>query len=182
MKFLRLSLVVGVLSSAAFAATPEPGYVDFGKFAPSADGEFVEVNLQSGLLKFAATLAGKQEPEVAEVLRNLKHVRVNVVGLDDANRGATTERIASIRQELTAQGWTQIVTVKGGQKKAEDVAIYTKQNADDSIAGIVITVIDNDNEAVLVNIVGNIKPEQIATIAERLHIDPLQKIAANVEK
>ncbi|HEY0945111.1 MAG TPA: DUF4252 domain-containing protein [Opitutaceae bacterium] len=182
MNTLRVSLLASLLSVAAFAATPEPGYVDFGKFSPSADGQFVEVNLQNGLLKFAATLAGTQEPEVAELLRNLKHVRVNVVGLDDANRRETTEHVARIRRELTNQGWTQIVTVKGGEKKAEDVAIYTKQNPDDSIAGIVITVIDNGREAVLVNIVGDIKPEQIATIAERLHIDPLKKIAANVEK
>ena len=48
---------------------------------------------------------------------------------------------------------------------------------DDSVEGLVVTVIDSSKkELVFVNLVGNIKPEQIATIGKRLNIDPLAKL------
>jgi hypothetical protein len=159
------------LAAASFAADPAPGYVDFGKIMPASEGTFVEVNIPQGLLKFAA----KQEPQAAEVLSHIKHVRVNVVELSDANRAQVIERVKSVRQELEAQGWLQIVTVRE-QPKGDDVQIYTKTRGEEAIEGLVVTVISGRNEVVLVNIVGDIKPEQIATLAERFNIDPLKKI------
>src|SRR3954462_8483016 len=108
MKSLRSLLVVSGLSlavaTAAFAAETEPGFVDFGKMLPAAKGEFVEVNLSSGMLKFASKLAARHEPDAAELIGNLKRVRVNVSGMDDSNRAATTEKIESVRRSLEAQG------------------------------------------------------------------------------
>ena len=75
-----------VLSVASFAAETEPGFVDIGQLMASAKGKFVEVNLSTGMLKFAAKLAARQEPEAAELIGNLKRIRVNVVSLDDSNR------------------------------------------------------------------------------------------------
>jgi hypothetical protein len=69
----------------------------------------------------------------------------------------------------------QIVTVRE-QPKGDDVQIYTKTRGEEAIEGLVVTVISGRNEVVLVNIVGDIKPEQIATLAERFNIDPLKKI------
>ena len=37
-------------------------------------------------------------------------------------------------------------------------------------------------EAVLINIVGEIKPEKIATLGEKLHIEPLKKAAEAIQK
>jgi Domain of unknown function (DUF4252) len=181
-RFIRSSAVALTFAFAGVAgafSADNSALVDFGKLSPSADGEFVEVNIGGPLLKFAAVCAKKQEPVVAEILRGLKHVRVNVVGLDDSNRAATTSRVAAIRKELAAQGWTQIVTVQG--KKKEDVAIFAKMGADETIDGLVITVIEGGKQAVLVNVVGQIKAEQIATLAEHLQIDGL-KIAGKATR
>lgn len=173
-RFIRASVVALTLSAlgatSAFAA--DPGLVDFGKLAPAADKEFVEVNISGPLLRFAATCASKQEPLVAEMLRGLKHVRVNVVGLDDSNREATTERVTTIRKELSARGWSPIVTARG--KGTEDVVVFAKMLADETIDGIVVTVIEGKKQAVLVNIVGQIKAEQIASLAEHLNIPELK--------
>jgi hypothetical protein len=40
----------------------------------------------------------------------------------------------------------------------------------------VVTVIDGKKEAVLVNVVGNIQPEKLATLGERFDIEPLRKL------
>ena len=178
-RFIRSLLVVSSLSLAAVAgaraADAEPGFVDFGQLMPSAKGQFVEVNLSSGLLRFAAKIAAHQEPEAAELMANLKRIRVNVVGLDDTNRTGTIERMETIRRKLETEGWTQIVSVREpGQ--GDNVNVHVKQHGDDAIDGLVITVIDQKGEAVFVNIVGNISADQISKIADKFDIEPLRKM------
>ena len=168
-----LSLMVLCLSARAADA----GYVDLGKFKPTDGCQFVEVNLHAPLLKFASVFVDKNEPEVAALIRAVKHVRVNVVGYNESTRAETTDRVENVRRELEAQGWTQMVTVKEAEK-AENVAVFVKMGADESIEGLVVTVMDSrKKEAVFVNLVGNIKPEQIAMIGKRLNIDPLSQLA-----
>jgi hypothetical protein len=157
------------------AAETSSGYVDFGKIAPTTEGKFVEVDLPEGLIKFAAKIATKADPQAAEVLGNLEHVRVNVVELNAANREAIVGRVQAIRQELAAQGWSPIVNVRE-QPRGDDVQIFAKTRGEEAIAGLVITVVEGSREVVLVNIVGNIKPEQIATLADRFDIEPLKRI------
>ena len=185
MKSLR-SLVAAAgfaaaLSVSAFAADSEPGYVDLGKLMPAAKGDYVEVNLSAAMLKFAAKLASRQEPEAAALIGNLKRVRVNVVGLDDSNREDAIKHIESLRRKLEADGWTQMVTVRE-KNDGSNVDVHVKQRGDDVIDGLVVTVIDDKGEAVLVNIVGNISAHQIAKVAENLNIEPLQHVRVKMNK
>src|SRR5438309_10301260 len=174
---LTLAAFIGV---GIHAENTPPGYVDFGKFSPPASGgEFVEVHITSNLISMVARLAEKHEPEVAELLRGLHLVRVNVIGLDDGNRAEMEKRVKKLRSELDAQGWERIVTA---QKKDEDVGVYLKTRGEEAVEGVVVTVIESNREAVFINIVGNIKAEKIAVIGERFNIEPLKKIGQAVEK
>ena len=184
MKSLRSLLLASGLSlalvAAAQAAETEPGYVDIGQLMPSSKGQFVEVNLSSGLLKFAAKIAARQEPEAAELIAGLKRIRVNVVGMDDSNRAATIEKIESVRRKLETQGWTQMVTVRE-KDDGDNVDIHVKQRGDEAIDGLVVTVIDHKGEAVFVNIVGNINADQISKIADKFDIEPLKHVHMKIE-
>jgi Skp family chaperone for outer membrane proteins len=184
MKSLRSVLTAASLAAAlsisAFAADSDPGYVDLGKLIPAAKGEFVEVNLSAGMLKFASKLAAREEPEAAALIAGLKHVRVNVVSLDDTNRQGMIDHIESIRRKLSEQGWTQMVTVRERGER-NNVDVHVKQRGDDAIDGLVITVIDEKGEAVLVNIVGNISADQIAKVADNLDIEPLRHVRVKMK-
>ena len=181
---IRTALAAATLSlslvTVSRAAESDPGYFDSGQFAPSENGQFVEVNLSAGMLKFAAKIAATKEPEAAALLGNLRQVRVNVVGLDDKNRAGAVEQINAIRRKLASQGWTQIVTVRE-KEGGDNVDIHVKQNADESIEGLVVTVIDKKGEAVFVNIVGKITADQLGVLAEKFDIDPLRKVHAKLE-
>jgi hypothetical protein len=182
----RSLLFAPVLLALVFLATSarsaERGYVDIGKFTPANGCEFVEVNLHAPLLKIACLFIDKDEPEVAALIRSLKHVRVNVVGFDDTNRRDTTDRVRSIRAGLEAQGWSQTVTVQD-KGDAQDVAVYVKMNEDNSIDGVVVTVIDmSARQAVFVNVVGNITPEQLAAVGKGLDIQPLTHLSLHHRK
>jgi hypothetical protein len=132
------------------------------------------------MLRFASKLATRHDPEAAELLANLKRIRVNVIGMDDSNRVATTEKIETVRRTLESQGWTKMVTVRESEK-GDNVDVHVKQRGDDAIDGLVVTVIDRKGEAVFVNIVGNISADQIAKIADKFDIDPLKKVHVKLE-
>jgi len=184
MKSLRSLLVVSglslALSTAGFAAEKEAGYVDMDQLMPSAKGQFVEVNLNTAMLKFAAKLAARHEPDAAELVGNLKSIRVNVVGLDDANRASNVEKIEAVRRKLEGQGWTKMVTVRE-KDGGDNVDVHVMQRGEDAIDGLVVTVIDHKGEAVFVNIVGNINADQISKIADKYDIDPLKKIHVKLD-
>jgi hypothetical protein len=164
-----------LLALTSRAAETEAGYVEIGKLAPSAKGQFVEINLSPALLKFAAKIAAHDEPEAAALLGNLKRIRVNVIGMDDSNRATTVEKIDAIRRKLEAQGWTQMVTVRE-KDDGDNVDVHVMQRGEDAIDGLVVTVLDRKGEAVFVNIVGNINADQIAKIADKFDIEPLKRI------
>jgi hypothetical protein len=181
---IRDTLALAVLSAFAgvglCADNPPAGYVDFGTFSPPASGgEFVEVHIKSNLISMVARLAEKSEPDVAELVRGLQLIRVNVIGLDDGNRAEMEKRVKKIRRDLDAGGWERVVTA---QKKDQDVGVYLKTRGAEAVEGVVVTVIDGGREAVLVNIVGDIKPDKIALIGERMNIEPLKKIGKAIGK
>jgi hypothetical protein len=164
----------------AQAANPSGGFIDFGKFAPpAAGGEFVEVQISGNLISMAARLTEKSEPQVAEMLRGLHLIRVNVIGLSDENRAEMEKKVKSIRSELDAQKWERLVTA---QKENEDVGVYLKTRGEEAVEGLVVTVIEGNKQAVFVNIVGDIKPEKVATLGERFNLKPLQEIGQSLEK
>ena len=180
---LRTAAAVVAFSIAAFTAqAASPGYVDIGKFKATDGCQFVEVNVHAPLLKFASAFVGKDEPEVAELIRAIKHVRVNVVGFNEKTRDETTSRVEGVRHELSSQGWTEMVTVKEAEG-TENVAVFVKMAENDSIEGLVVTVIDSGKkEVVFVNLVGNINPEQLATLGKRLNIDPLAHLTVKLNR
>jgi len=156
------------------------GQVDFGKFSPpGAGGEFVEINLSSSLITLASRLVGKDEPEVAQLLNGLQLVRVTVIGLDDDNRAELQARAQRIRKELDGKGWERIVTA---QKEGQEVGVYLKTRNKDTVEGLAVVVMEGERQAVFINIVGEIKPEQLAMLGEKLHIDPLKKAGRATEK
>ncbi len=181
MPFVAAVAIISTITSTSLAAeTQPPGQVDFGKFAPpGSGGEFVEVNLSSSLISLAAKLVEKDEPEVARLLHSVQMVRVNVIGLNDDNRADLAKRAQKIRKELDSKGWERMVTA---QKQDQDVGIFLKTEGKETVQGVVVMVMEGNRQAVFVNVVGDIKPEQLAMIGDKFHLDPLKKAGKALKK
>lgn len=158
-----------------------PGQVDFGTFTPpkGGEGQFVEVNVPTGLITLAARLVEKDQPEVAKVLSGLKLVHVNVIGIDAENRDELQQRAEKVRKELSGKGWERIVTA---QQKNQNVSVYLKMADKDVVQGLAAVVLDGKEHAVFANVVGDIRPEQLAMLGEKFHIDPLKNIGRKLEE
>jgi hypothetical protein len=172
-----IPLAVGTLCLGLITTLPAqsllPGQVDFGNFTPSGGADFVEVNVPSSLITFAVKLVEKDEPDVAHLLAGLKLVHVNVIGLTDDNRAEIQKRAQKLRKELSGKGWERIVAA---QQKDQDVGIYLKMGEKSEVQGLAAVVSDGNEHAVFVNVVGDIKPEQLSMLGEKLHISALKKI------
>jgi len=170
------ALAVASLVITAQAEPTSPGYVEFGKITPPGKGaEFVEVQIRSNLLNLAAGIIAKENAEAAKLIRNVELIQVTVVGITKENRADLDSRLTKVRADLDSKNWERNVSVQG--KKGEDVVVFTKTRGAEALAGIAITVKDDKN-VVFVNIVGDIKPEQIAALGESLNIEPLKQAGA----
>jgi hypothetical protein len=179
-KSIRSLVAAGAvcLALASVARAEDAGFVDFGTLNPTGDHQFVEVNIKSNLIAMVAALTKKTEPEVTQVIEGLKQIRVNVLGLSKENRDDMKKRVTTIRESLDKAGWERIVTAI---EKNQDVGIFLKTKDAKTVEGICVTVIEKD-QVVLVNVVGNIQPEKLATVGERFNIEPLMKIPARPNK
>jgi len=167
-------LFSAIISLGLCAEDPPPGYIDFGKyFPPPSSGEFVEVNIGNSLISMTARLVEKDEPEIANLIRGLQRIRVNVIGLDKRDRADIEARVKALRDELDAQGWERVVGVR---QKGQDVGVHVKTDGGEAVQGLAVTVVEAGRQAVLVNIVGDLRPEKLAVIGERFNIEPLKKI------
>jgi hypothetical protein len=166
--------LAAMITVTAHASEKTAGIVDFGKFTPSGSGgQFVEVNITSNLIAMISRLTKTSEPEIANLIEGIKTIRVNVIGLTDDNREEIQERMKGIRTQLDTQGWERLVTV---QQQQQDVGVHLKLRGQEAVEGLVVTVMQGTKEAVFINIVGNIQPENLAIIGERFNIDPLKKL------
>ncbi len=169
-----LALCMAVLTTPTRAEKAEGGFLDFGKLTPSSSGgEFVEINVKSNLIAMVARLLEKTEPQVAEVLRGLHLIRANIVSLREDNRDEVQARVREIRSQLNQSGWEPVVTV---QQKKEDVSILVKTRGETAIEGVVVTILDSNHQAILINVVGDIQPDKLALVGEHLHIAPLKSL------
>jgi hypothetical protein len=184
-KFMKRNISLVIMLSlavlpAAHGLCAEPGEVDFGTFTPSKGGrEFVEVHVPTSLISLASKLVEKHEPDVAKLLAGIKQVKVNVIGLDDSNVEEFQQRAARIRTDLSARGWERIVTA---QNQGQDVGVYLKMDKDSTIQGISVVVIEGGRQAVFANVVGNVTPEQLITIGDKLNLEPLKKAGEATQK
>jgi hypothetical protein len=144
-----------------------PGYVDFGSLSSVYGEPRVMINISGLVLKFmaAATAAHQDEAEAAELMRNLKAVRVNVYSTAGVLEPAL-EQIARVKEMLQKHDWQPVVQVR---ESDEEVQIFMKAD-DTGVQGLTVMSVDSE-EAVFINILGQIDPSQLSVVMDKLDVD-----------
>lgn len=152
-----------------------PGYVDFDMLKIMGENEAkVEVNLKQPMLKLVSEFTKKEDPELFSMLEKLLLVRVYVFDADEAMaKKFNTESSRTIKM-LDNAGWERVVRVR---EDDEHVYVYLKPSSNfDLIQGIVVIAVEDDKEAVFVNIVGDIHPEDVGRLGKYLNIEELDSV------
>jgi hypothetical protein len=174
----------GALAGPALALTDAeirklPGYVDFDALKLFKGQEAkIEIYLKDPMLELVSKFVKSEDPELFEVLANLKLVRVQVYDVDRAMAQQVSEVSSTTAKELDAKGWERIVRVRDDE---EHVDVYLKPSKDyEWLDGLVVMVVDSDDEAVFVNIVGKIHPDDISKLGQHFDIDELDIDSSDV--
>jgi hypothetical protein len=163
-------LGLSLLSAALAPASP----VTMPTFKPVAGQQFVEIDLDQALLKFAGHFAAAKDEGLRDIIQNLQRVRVNVVGLNAVSRDTIAAEFAAWHESLDAAGWRSWVEVR--EASGSDVSVRAKQDANGVVEGFVLTVLDGA-QAVVINVTCRIDFDQLARVGEALGIVQLANLS-----
>ncbi|QFU76875.1 DUF4252 domain-containing protein [Halioglobus maricola] len=168
MKILLAVVMSCLLSVAAVAQDYEnmPGYVDFGTMDEIYGEPRVMINIGGPLMQLlSAAAAASDDPEAAAIMEGLEGIRVNVYNTG-GNLDPALERMNEAKSTLQAADWQPIVQV---QEADEQVQMFTRVNGD-KMEGMAIMVV-NAEEAVFLNILGNIDPAHVSKVMKQVNVD-----------
>jgi hypothetical protein len=143
----------------------------------------VNVNLPRFLLKDAIsgltdTNFGNLGSELADLVKDVKLIRVVVFEADGSHRDDLEKGLKTLQDELDTK-WTSIVKVP-----EENISVYAKGDASgESMAGVALLINDN-GDAIVANVVGNISVGKLIKLAmqsKKLPKDLLQKLSGLLE-
>ena len=152
-----------------------PGYVDFEAIEGSGVEANVAIYLRHPLLRLAAEATRHDEPELAEMLADLKLIQLQA--FENANSGLSLlqEQVALITERAERDGWEQTVRVR---EEGEQVYVYLRM-AGENVVGLLVIAFESAGEIVFVNIVGKIDPARIGRLGSKLNISPLDSLNIN---
>jgi hypothetical protein len=142
-----------------------PGYVDFGQLNDIFGEASVQISVGQSLLGLVSAFTASEDPEVAELFKRLKGVRVSVFETTSMSNGAVGH-VKEVSSKLNAVGWESVVTVNTAE---EQVRIFMKIN-EDMVEGITVMAVE-ENEAVFINVIGNLSPAELEKVMENFDVD-----------
>ena len=171
---LGLFLVVAQVGSADGQDSDlrkDPGYVDVEKMGSWFESEAnVEVNVKGALLNMIAEASRFEDPDLSVMLHRLKAIQVRAYELSYDDFGRASGKLKDFGRVLERDGWETVVRAR---EDDEHVEMYLRTNGM-RIAGLVVLALDMDEgEAVMVNIVGEIDPDEIGRLSRRFNFGVL---------
>jgi hypothetical protein len=169
MKYLisaALSLLLGVSAWAQTEGMENmPGYVDFGSLNAIYGEPRVMINLGGPLMQLLTAAAQhSDDPAAAAMMKDLEGVRINVYDTG-GNQAPALAQMGEAKAALEAAQWQPFVQV---QEEGENVQMFTKVEGD-KMQGMAIMVV-NEEEAVFLNILGEIDPAQVGRVVDQLNV------------
>ena len=142
-----------------------PGYVDFGDLSATYGEPKITINLGGTMLGFVGMMSSAESPETSDLISKLKGIRVQIYSMDE-DASAAKNQFGETRKGLKSSGWEPIVQIN---EDDEQVLVYMKME-NDNMEGMTVMVVD-DEEAVFVNIIGQLNPAELGKVMESFDVD-----------
>lgn len=127
-----------------------------------------EVNLSLGPLAIGTArwvIDEDEEPEIDALLDDVDGIRVSVYKVED-NSEIFKDNFAETQANLRADGWQHIVRVNDDE--STDYSLMFIKSNGEVIDGLVVLSL-SDDEAVFVNVIGNIHPDSFDPIMDQVY-------------
>jgi len=176
MKIRNLILLATVCILAlphALLAADKAGYMDLEWIKiPAGAEEIQDIDLSGVLVSMAADAKESGDADLAEALSMIHSVRVKAFSVDEDNADDTAKAVKRILSRLDKDGWDRLVYVKDNE---ESVTVSTL-STDDGMKGLMVVVFDPTDEAVFVNVAGDLNIGTIFKLAQKFGMEDLDQI------
>lgn len=142
-----------------------PGYVDFGDLSLTYGEPKITINLGGTMLNFVGMMSSSESPETSEMISKLKGIRVQIYSIEE-NVEVARNQFGDTKKSLKSSGWEPIVQVN---EDDEQVLVYMKA-VDGNMEGMTVMVVDEE-EAVFVNIIGQLNPTELAQVMDKFDVN-----------
>lgn len=162
---LAAVLLLSLVACGFTAPRSNEGYADLDSLGMMDTDRVISLSLGPAVLHFAASFID-DDPEVRDLLRSLDGVRVRVYEVNgDASKVAG--RIQHMSSKMQEDGWQPVMLVRQENEQTH----MLMRMVGDEIRGMTVLVLDGESEAVIVNLMGDIKPEQFGGVMVALDVD-----------
>jgi hypothetical protein len=166
---LRLLIAVGLSVTLVACGLTAPrssdGYADLESLGMRDTDKVMTLSIGPALLRFAAGHVD-DDPETRDLLKNLDGVRIRIYEIN-GDAGRVAMRIDNMSRHLQEDGWESVMLIR-----EEDEATHMLLRVvDEQICGMTVLVSDGDSEAVVINLMGEIKPRQFGDVMLALDVD-----------
>jgi HSP20 family molecular chaperone IbpA len=110
-------------------------------------------------------MSSAESPETSELISKLKGIRVQIYSTDK-DAGAAKKQFGKTKKGLKSSGWEPIVQIN---EDDEQVLVYMKMDGG-NMEGMTVMVVD-DEEAVFVNIIGQLNPAELGKVMESFDVN-----------
>lgn len=141
------------------------GFANLDSLGLSDTDRVLTLSIGPALLNFAAGHVD-DDPETRALLQSLDGVRVRVYEID-GDPGRVASRMDRMSIKLQADGWEPVLRVR----ESRETLHMLVRTVDGRIRGMTVLGCDGDSEAVVVNLMGEIRPEQFSAVMVALDVD-----------
>ncbi len=174
---LTAALFAAALLAGAWAAaaqedlTGDPGFVDFSRQEIFDDDDVeIRISVKDPLIKLVAEATRESDPDLADVLGQLKAVEVNVFDVPQARRDEVRGEISRQAKKLESGGWTEAIAIRLRGARGH---VFLRLVDEKPVGLAAMYLDDGEGDAVFVNIVGQIDAAQVGRLASKLELDLL---------
>jgi len=171
---LVLTLIAFMLSSCGITASrSNEGFANLDSPGINDTDRTMSLSLGKTTLRFAASFLD-DDPETQALLRSLDGVRIRIYEVN-GNTNRIARNFDRMGAKLSNDGWQPVMLVR---EEGELVQMFAKSSSR-GMQGLTIVSADNE-EVVVVNVMGDIKPESFGDVMMALDVDdaPAIQIAA----
>jgi len=166
-RLLILGLSLLLLSACGLMAPrSNEGFADLESLGMRDTDRVMNLSIGPTLLHFAARYID-DDPAIRDLLKNLDGVRVRIYEID-GDAGRVAARLYAMSQHLKADGWEPVVLVREENQETHMMLRVISGH----IIGMTVLTSDGESEAVVVNLMGEIQPEQFGDVMLALDLDP----------
>jgi hypothetical protein len=145
------------------------GFADLDSMGLFDTDNTITLSFGPSLLRFAAA-GSDDDDEAAALLKDLEGVRIRIYEIDGPGQHAS-ERVAArlehLQSGLREDGWEPVMLIR---EEGEQVHLLVKI-IDDRILGLTLLAMEEDEEVVVINLMGNIRPQNFSKVMVALDVD-----------